>query len=196
LNYHPKKMLSIIKSRIKEIKASGPLKDGPQAAVLIPCFEKNNELYIVMTERSRNLPSHAGEVAFPGGKRENDDQSLVDTAIRESSEEINLNPQDVKIIGELNTLESRFGLSVTPFVAEIKADLILSPDPAEVEEIFTIPLSFFKNNPEISSKITNYKGESFDTPVFTYETHKIWGLTLAFTLNFLELLDIQFDYDL
>ena len=147
-------MLSIIKSRIKEIKASGPLKEGPQAAVLIPCFEKNNELYIVMTERSRNLPSHAGEVAFPGGKKENDDQSLVDTAIRESLEEINLNPQDVKIIGELNTLESRFGLSVTPFVAEIKADLKVGK--TIINETYTSLVIYYKEKDKII--VTNLDG--------------------------------------
>lgn len=189
-------MLSTIRSKIKDKKASGPIKNSPQAAVLIPCFEKDNELYIVMTERSLDLPSHAGEVAFPGGKREDNDSSLSDTAIRESLEEINLNPSDVKIIGELNSIESRFGLSVTPFVAEIKADSVLKADPNEVNAIFYIPISFFRDSPDISNKVTNYKGESFTTPVFNFESYKIWGLTLAFTLSFLELLDIQFDYDL
>lgn len=189
-------MLTTIRTKIKGKKVSGPIKNSPQAAVLIPCFEKDNELYIVMTERSLNLPSHAGEVAFPGGKREDNDLSLSDTAIRESLEEINLNPNDVKIIGELNSIESRFGLSVTPFVAEIKSDLVLKADPNEVNAIFNIPISFFRDSPNISNKVTNYKGESFNTPVFNFESHQIWGLTLAFTLNFLELLDIQFDYDL
>ena len=64
-----------------------------------------------------------------------------------------------------------------------------------VEDIFHIHLSFFTNKPNISEKVTNYKGETFKTPVFNFEKYKIWGLTLAFTINFLDLLDIKFDYD-
>jgi hypothetical protein len=87
-------------------------------------------------------------------------------------------------------------LSVTPFIAIAEEKLNLKANASEVEEIFHIPLSFFKNKPNISEKITNFKGETFKTPVFNFEKYKIWGLTLAFTINFLDLLDIKFDYDL
>ena len=87
-------------------------------------------------------------------------------------------------------------MSVTPFIAVADEKLILKANSNEVEDIFYIPLSFFKNEPNISEKVTNYQGETFKTPVFNFENYKIWGLTLAFTINFLALLDIKFDYDL
>ena len=150
-------MISTLKTKLENYAPNGSLEDHPQAAVLIICYEAEGELFIVMTERSKNLPSHPGEVAYPGGKKEKNDSSLI-------------------------------------AIAEEK--LNLKANASEVEEIFHIPLSFFKNKPNISEKITNFKGETFKTPVFNFEKYKIWGLTLAFTINFLDLLDIKFDYDL
>ena len=189
-------MISTLKTKLENYAPNGSLEDYPQAAVLIICYEAEGELFIVMTERSKNLPSHPGEVAYPGGKKEKKDSSLIETALREASEEIDLDQNKIKIIGEIDTLKSRFGLSVTPFIAIAEEKLSLKANSSEVEEIFHIPLSFFKNKPNISEKITNFKGETFKTPVFNFEKFKIWGLTLAITINFLDLLDIKFDYDL
>ena len=149
-----------------------------------------------MTERSNSLPSHPGEVAFPGGKREKKDKNLKQTALREATEEISLDPAKVEILGQLDPLESRFGLSVTPFVGILKEKFELEPNPDEVADIFYLPLSFFKNNPLIKRGVTNFKGETFDTPVIIYDNHEIWGLTLAFTLDFLKLFNIKFKDDL
>ena len=168
----------------------------PQAAVLILCYEKDNDLYFVMTERSNSLPSHPGEVAFPGGKREKKDKNLKQTALREATEEISLDPAKVEILGQLDPLESRFGLSVTPFIGILKEKFELEPNPDEVADIFYLPLSFFKNDPLIKRGVTNFKGETFDTPVIIYDNHEIWGLTLAFTLDFLKLFNIKFKDDL
>ena len=189
-------MISTLKSKLKNYTPNGYIEDSPQAAVLIICYERDDELFIVMTERSKNLPSHPAEVAYPGGKREKKDNSLLETALREAVEEIDLDASKIKVIGELDTLKSRFGLSVTPFIGLIEENLSFTANSKEVSEIFHFPLSFFKNDPNISEKVTNYNGETFKTPVFNFEKFEIWGLTLAFTINFLDLLDIKFDYDL
>ena len=149
-----------------------------------------------MTERSNSLPSHPGEVTFPGGKKEEQDQNLMYTALREAAEEISINPDKVKILGNLDPLESRFGLSVTPYIGVLGENFELQANPDEVAEIFHLPLSFFKNEPSIKRGVTNFKGETFDTPVIIYENHEIWGLTLAFTLDFLKLFNIKFKDDL
>ena len=189
-------MISTLKSKLKNYTPNGYIEDSPQAAVLIICYERDGELFIVMTQRSKNLPSHPGEVAYPGGKREKKDNSLLETALREAVEEIDLDASKIKVIGELDTLKSRFGLSVTPFIGLIEENLSFTANSKEVSEIFHVPLSFFKNDPNISEKVTNHNGETFKTPVFNFEKFEIWGLTLAFTINFLDLLDIKFDYDL
>ena len=189
-------MIQALTNRLLDFTPKNPDESLPQAAVLILCYEKDNDLYFVMTERSNSLPSHPGEVAFPGGKREKKDKNLKQTALREATEEISLDPAKVEILGQLDPLESRFGLSVTPFVGILKEKFELEPNPDEVADIFYLPLSFFKNDPLIIRGVTNFKGETFDTPVIIYDNHEIWGLTLAFTLDFLKLFNIKFKDDL
>ena len=189
-------MIQALTNRLLDFTPKNPDESLPQAAVLILCYEKDNDLYFVMTERSNSLPSHPGEVAFPGGKREKKDKNLKQTALREATEEISLDPAKVEILGQLDPLESRFGLSVTPFIGILKEKFELEPNPDEVSDIFYLPLSFFKNNPLIKRGVTNFKGETFDTPVIIYDNHEIWGLTLAFTLDFLKLFNIKFKDDL
>ena len=189
-------MIQALTNKLLDFTPKNSDESLPQAAVLILCYEKDNDLYFVMTERSNSLPSHPGEVAFPGGKREKKDKNLKQTALREATEEISLDPAKVEILGQLDPLESRFGLSVTPFVGILKEKFELEPNPDEVADIFYLPLSFFKNNPLIKRGVTNFKGETFDTPVIIYDDHEIWGLTLAFTLDFLKLFNIKFKDDL
>ena len=189
-------MIQALTNKLLDFTPKNSDESLPQAAVLILCYEKDNDLYFVMTERSNSLPSHPGEVAFPGGKREKKDKNLKQTALREATEEISLDPAKVEILGQLDPLESRFGLSVTPFIGILKEKFELEPNPDEVADIFHLPLSFFKNNPLIKRGVTNFKGETFDTPVIIYDNHEIWGLTLAFTLDFLKLFNIKFKDDL
>ena len=109
-------------------------------------------------------------------KREKNDTSLIQTALREASEEIDLDESKIKIIGEIDTLKSRFGLSVTPFIAVANEKLSLKANSNEVEDIFHIPLSFFTNKPNISEKVTNYKGETFKTLSLILKNIKFGGL--------------------
>ena len=189
-------MIRKLAKRLEDYQPKSSDEKLPQAAVLILCYEKGDDLFFIMTERSNSLPSHPGEVAFPGGKKEEQDQNLMYTALREAAEEISINPDKVKILGNLDPLESRFGLSVTPYIGVLGENFELKANPDEVAEIFHLPLSFFKNEPSIKRGVTNFKGETFDTPVIIYENHEIWGLTLAFTLDFLKLFNIKFKDDL
>ena len=189
-------MIQALTSRLIDFTAKSPDENLPQAAVLILCYEKDDDLFFIMTKRSNSLPSHPGEVAFPGGKKEESDKDLKQTALREASEEISIDSSKVEILGQLDPLESRFGLSVTPFIGILKENFELDPNPDEVAEIFYLPISFFKNDPLIKRGVTNFKGETFDTPVIIYENYEIWGLTLAFTLDFLKLFNIKFKDDL
>ena len=189
-------MLEKLKQSLNSIELSNPDQELPQAAVIILCYQKQDDLFFIMTERASTLPSHPGEVAFPGGKKEKQDENLMQTALREAAEEISMDPNAVKVLGQLNPLESRFGLSVTPFIGLIEKEFHLKANPSEVAEIFHLPVSFFGDNPLIKQGVTNFKGETFDTPVIIYEDHEIWGLTLAFTLDFLKLFGIKFKNDL
>lgn len=115
----------------------------PKASVLIPLLVKNGELYTLMTLRSKELRTSAGEVCFPGGKREPSDQDDVDTALREAQEEIGLPPDDVQVVCTLFPIINKSGLLVTPVVGFIDESFCPSPNPAEVSAVFTVPLDFF-----------------------------------------------------
>jgi len=134
-------MINKIKKRIKSFKAIPPEKNLPQAAVLI-ALTNEKDPKILYTLRSNKLSSHSGEVSFPGGKYEEGDKNLVDTALRESHEEIGLKRSEVNILGSLDSMVSRFNISVTPFVGIISKETKTNSDSEEIEVCFKVPLSF------------------------------------------------------
>jgi len=113
-----------------------------KAAVLIPItrHEANNESHIVLTVRSENLKSHAGQISLPGGTSEAEDPDAVATALRESEEEIGLQAEHVEIIGKLGDMALPSGFQVTPVVGLIETGLSFKPCPVEVADIFQAPL--------------------------------------------------------
>jgi 8-oxo-dGTP pyrophosphatase MutT (NUDIX family) len=164
----------------------------PEAAVLMP-FTDQPRPELILTVRSAGMPTHAGEVAFPGGKRDPTDQDLLCTALRESHEEVGLSPTEVEILGQLSPLASRFGMKVTPFVGLIPHDVSLLAEEREIDQIFRVPLEFFLDTrPDMSSPIDFY-GKKFRIPTYHYEDKRIWGLT-AFMI--LDLLNNVFDADI
>lgn len=156
-----------------------------QAAVLIP-LTNCSEPELILTLRSASLSSHAGEVAWPGGRYDESDGSLVNTAIRESEEEIGLSRDAVDVIGELRPFISKYGLSVTPFVGLIPDDIELKANRAELEELFRVPLRFLLDDPRRDTDIISRHGEIHHTPVYYYNDNKIWGLTAMILLEFLK----------
>ena len=98
-------MIPKIKENLSSYKPSGPIAGLPQAAVLILLHETSEDLNVIYCLRSINLPTHAGEVAFPGGKREEKDETLRDTALREAQEEVNLELKDVEVLGEISSVQ-------------------------------------------------------------------------------------------
>ncbi|HNH44359.1 MAG TPA: CoA pyrophosphatase [Agitococcus sp.] len=132
---------------------------------------------LILTQRAAHLKSHAGEVAFPGGKRDKTDSSLIYTALREAQEEIDLNPQDVEVVGELGIFTSRVGIKVKPIIGLLDDIPHLTPSPDEIDSIFTVPLDvFLQQKPNYQHKI-KYMGLSIPVPSFNHEGYVIWGLT-------------------
>lgn len=161
----------------------------PEAAVLMP-FTDSDQPELILTVRSHAMPTHAGEVAFPGGKRDRTDADLLATALRESHEEVGLSPQQVEVLGELSPLASRYGMKVTPFVGVVPHTVPLVREPGEIQDIFRVPLTFFLDQrPELSAPI-DFHGRQLCIPSWYYDDKRIWGLT-AFMI--LDLLNFAFD---
>ena len=178
------------------LKQSDPKSDLPKAAVLIALTDEENP-EVIYTLRSNKVSSHQGEVSFPGGMQEESDTSLIITALRESEEEIGLPQNCVKILGSLDTMVSRFNVSVTPFVGVIPGDVELNTSSEEIEACFRVPLSFLLKDKRYRNDEVNRNGATFYRPAYKYSSYVIWGLTSMITVNFLNrALDAKIDMSL
>lgn len=171
----------------KQVEQPPRLSSLPRASVLVPIFEKNSILHTLFTKRPEKLKSHPGEVCFCGGRQDPEDESDdVATALREAKEEVGLEPSRVTPFARLRALQSKNGLCVTPIIGWVDdfalEDLALSDD--EVEAAFVVPLSYFMQEENCSSKRDiEWAGERFTMRTFYYQDQsqkfKIWGLTAA-----------------
>jgi len=112
------------------------------AAVLIPVVARTPEATVLLTQRTADLRTHAGQIAFPGGKIEPDDLTPVAAALREAEEEVGLDPKLVKVVGELPPYLSRTGFRITPVLGRVAAEHVLTLNLSEVTEAFEVPLGF------------------------------------------------------
>ena len=156
--------------------------------VLALFYFKYDELYLVLTRRRDDLNSHAGQVSFPGGKRE-EDESLVETALRETEEEIGVTPAHVQILGQLSTLyipPSDF--EVHPFVGFYNEGRHpgFQPNEAEVAEIIEVPLRRFFDPQIRREEPWNLRGTEILVPFFQLGSHKVWGATAMMLSELIE----------
>jgi 8-oxo-dGTP pyrophosphatase MutT (NUDIX family) len=163
------------------------LGDTPRrpAAVLVGVRE-GVQPRVVLTVRTNDLPSHAGQVAFPGGGSDPTDVDAVATALRESEEEIGLERTLVTPLGFLDRFETISGYNITPVVARINPEARLYPAPAEVAEVFEVPLSFFLEPANLRRYTMEFRGHSRDMVEFVHGGHRIWGATAAMVFNLLQ----------
>lgn len=156
------------------------------AAVLLGIRE-GQQPRLVFTVRNSQLQEHAGQVAFPGGCSEpGDGDDAVVTALRESQEEIGLDPALVTPLGYLDRLETVSGYSVTPVVARIAAEARLYPAPEEVAEVFEVPMAFFLDGHNLRRYTMTFRGRPRPMVEFVHGGHRIWGATAEIVVNLLQ----------
>lgn len=184
-----------MKERIRRILSSRErqiitITDAPLklAAVIVPLFEKEGEYHILFTRRTETVEHHKGQISFPGGRKDEDDPSLKDAALRETFEEIGVRPQDVEILGELDsmaTLSSNF--LITPFVGVIPYpyNFVVSSD--EIEELVEVPLAALLDKKNYYQESQLYEGRPYVSSFYRYEGRVIWGATARILKQFLEL---------
>ena len=161
-----------------------------RAAVLIPLLLKENGLSVLLTQRTNHLRDHAGQISFPGGRMDPEDQSPNDTALRESHEEIGLDPKRVEIIGHLPEYLTVSGYSVTPVVGLVQPQAGYVLDAFEVADVFEVPLEFLLDpaNHQVRLWESEQGGRRFYS--MPYENRFIWGATAGMLRNLYHLLKV------
>ncbi|WP_297823158.1 CoA pyrophosphatase [uncultured Paraglaciecola sp.] len=165
-------------------EADFPLREpGKPAAVLLPILEYKNALTVLFTVRASHLKHHAGQVSFPGGKQEPTDHSLIETALRETHEEVGLPPEKVEIVGNLPLYRTVSRYEVRPYVGFIGAPTSLILDKNEVDRTFEVPLNFLMDKSNHLIHWVKRKDEQFPVYFIPWKQYNIWGATAAFVRN-------------
>lgn len=170
-------MLNQIRQRLEKFEPRSFPSDQQQAGVLIALTDHVNDPEVILTKRAAKLSTHSGEIAFPGGKHDEDDPDLLYTALREAEEEVGISPEQVEIVGPLGQVMSKHGLKVTPWVGIVPREISLIPNPGELDEVFTVPLSFFMQEHRYCFDEIRFRGKTLYVPAWDFNGHIIWGLT-------------------
>tara|TARA_A100001011_G_scaffold259717_1_gene268103 strand:- start:124 stop:759 length:636 start_codon:yes stop_codon:yes gene_type:complete len=156
------------------------------ASVLVPLQYENSMWQVILTRRSMNLKKHSGQISFPGGKFEDEDNSLDATALREAFEEIGIRPENVCLWGSLPSHETVTGFRVFPFIGVLKGYEIQINSAAEVSEVFKVPLQFLLDGRSYSEHFFTWNGEKRSYLAVPYGPYYIWGATARILNNFSE----------
>jgi 8-oxo-dGTP pyrophosphatase MutT (NUDIX family) len=155
------------------------------AAVLVPIVDRG-EPTVLLTQRTAELASHAGQVAFPGGKIDPSDESPVAAALREAKEEVGLAPMLVEPIGYLDLYLTFSGFRILPTLARVKPDFQLTLNPREVTDAFEVPLEFLMEPANHRRKTRDWKGITREYYEMPFGERYIWGITAGILRNLYE----------
>lgn len=163
------------------------------AAVLIPLLLEDQGWKLLFIKRTHQLHDrHSGQIAFPGGRRESGDATLLDTALREAREEIGLDPGEIRILGQSCTITTVTGYQVTPFVGVLPWPTSLSLSGLEVEKTLTIPLAWLldpQNRRTVPWQSPQEAGREIPVIFFhEFEGEVLWGATARIVADFLDLI--------
>jgi 8-oxo-dGTP pyrophosphatase MutT (NUDIX family) len=169
--------------------------DFIHAAVLIPIFLESDVYKILFTQRTNRVEHHKGQISFPGGSIEEKDRSLLDTALRESCEEIGLLRKDVEILGQIDdTLTVASNFIVRPFVGRIPYPYPFKINAVEVAKIITVPIEiFFSEEAYKEREPLDFIDPSYDGPIYEYRGNIIWGATARIMENFIQIVGTNLD---
>jgi 8-oxo-dGTP pyrophosphatase MutT (NUDIX family) len=150
-------------------------------------------LEVVFTLRTTNLSTHGGQVSFPGGRVETSDRDRWETALREMEEEVGVSSHQIEPLGIIDEYHTITHYHVTPCVGLLSPDAVFIPEPAEVEEVFAIPLATFRDPARVRTMRSTRAGHSERIWFYLTSPHIVWGATAAMLTNLLEVLEPTVD---
>ena len=153
------------------------------AAVLVPLVRREPGITVLLTQRTEDMPSHAGQIAFPGGRQQAEDVDAIATALRETEEEVGLGREFVEVIGPVDHYRTGTGYEITPIVGLVTPGFIPRADPREVADVFEVPLEHFldERNHRIDSRV--WQGRERRYYAMPYGERYIWRATAGMLKN-------------
>ncbi|SNB47669.1 CoA pyrophosphatase [Geobacter sp. DSM 9736] len=180
----------IPKDNIRTALAAHPrvaLPPGPiPAAVLLPLFVRNNALHILFTKRTEQLNHHGGEISFPGGVCQAEDEAPLETALRETWEEVGIPAGEVEVLGCLDDVYSIHNYLVTPFIGLFSGKIRLAPNDAEIARIIEIPICHLLRPEIFRVEDRPWRGRPHPVYFYQFQGDEIWGLTASILRQFLQ----------
>jgi 8-oxo-dGTP pyrophosphatase MutT (NUDIX family) len=177
--------------RLLKNRKGKPIQDRPDlrpAGVLVPLFQKEKDIYILLTKRTEKVEQHKGQISFPGGAYNYADLDCLTTALRETEEEIGLEMDRVEVLGELDHMVTITSFRVCPYVGIIPYPYSFALSSFEVERLIELPLDFLMKEGEFREGYFTWGGERFMNWYIEYQGDIIWGATARILKNFLEVL--------
>lgn len=185
------KIISVLQSRTPErIPGNG----HKAAAVLIPIQERDDGDYLVLTKRGDDLPTHKGQIAFPGGRVHPEDSDIFHTALRESHEEIGISPEHVRVLGRMDEFTAGYGIVVTPVIGVIPARYRFQLDIAETAAVASVPIRSLMEPKNYVKDAHMSPGGHASYHFYVNNGWDVWGVTARILVQFLQLAyDFQAD---
>lgn len=159
-----------------------------EGAVLVLLYEQNGDLVLPLTQRTETVELHKGQISLPGGAREPQDKTLIDTALRETNEELGIPREKIELLGALTPLYIPVSsFCVYPYVGYAKEVFSLQFDPKEVQRVIEVPLELLLDASTRQVEIHFRDNQRFEVPVYRIASHRVWGATAMILAEFLAL---------
>ena len=159
------------------------------AAVLLLMYPKDGEYCILLNKRSETVEHHKGEISFPGGAKDPEDRDFLETALRESHEEMGIKPADVAVLGQLDDVTTRSGFKVQVYVGTIDYPYNFKPSDIEIAELLEVPLSVLRDPASLRVDTRWEEGREVNSYSYAYNGHLIYGATARILQQFLGVLE-------
>ena len=158
------------------------------AAVLLVLYPKDGQYCILLQKRSEQVEYHKGEISFPGGTQDQEDRDSLDTALRETEEEMGIRREDVTILGELDEVATNSGFLIRVYVGTIDYPYPFKPSKLEIAEVLEVPISVLQDPANLRVESRWDQGQLTTSYAYAYNQHLIFGATARILQQFLELL--------